>query len=156
MQYSFFFFFFFSSRRRHTRSLRDWSSDVCSSDLHILGAEWIYLERWQGRSPEALLDAATFPDVQSLESRWETVKHDQADFIQALTPQRLVEELGYVNLRGQRYSYPLWQQMVHVVNHSSYHRGQITTLLRQLGAEAASTDFLVYYDEKPKQISIAP
>src|SRR5690349_23989145 len=30
-----FFFFFFSSRRRHTRSLRDWSSDVCSSDLAI-------------------------------------------------------------------------------------------------------------------------
>src|SRR5438874_12992150 len=29
------FFFFFSSRRRHTRSLRDWSSDVCSSDLEI-------------------------------------------------------------------------------------------------------------------------
>src|SRR6266849_4040600 len=28
------FFFFFSSRRRHTRSTRDWSSDVCSSDLH--------------------------------------------------------------------------------------------------------------------------
>src|SRR6266496_5517222 len=33
----FFFFFFFSSRRRHTRSLRDWSSDVCSSDLHRVG-----------------------------------------------------------------------------------------------------------------------
>src|SRR5438874_6527677 len=31
--FDFFFFFFFSSRRRHTRSLRDWSSDVCSSDL---------------------------------------------------------------------------------------------------------------------------
>src|SRR5207247_7984435 len=31
-----FFFFFFSSRRRHTRSTRDWSSDVCSSDLHLL------------------------------------------------------------------------------------------------------------------------
>ena len=54
------------------------------------------------------------------------------------------------------YSYPLWQQMVHVVNHSSYHRGQVTTLLRQLGTEAMSTDFLVYYDEKPKQISLAP
>jgi len=40
--------------------------------------------------------------------------------------------------------------MVHVVNHSSYHRGQVITLLRQLGAEAVSTDFLVYYDEKPK------
>src|SRR2546422_11601476 len=31
--FSFFFFFFFSSRRRHTRCSRDWSSDVCSSDL---------------------------------------------------------------------------------------------------------------------------
>src|SRR6266403_5075138 len=31
----YFFFFFFSSRRRHTRSLRDWSSDVCSSDLKL-------------------------------------------------------------------------------------------------------------------------
>src|SRR5947207_11437331 len=30
------FFFFFSSRRRHTRSLCDWSSDVCSSDLNLL------------------------------------------------------------------------------------------------------------------------
>src|SRR5207249_5688752 len=39
----FFFFFFFSSRRRHTRSKRDWSSDVCSSDLTILYCTRIYL-----------------------------------------------------------------------------------------------------------------
>ena len=38
--------------------------------------------------------------------------------------------------------------MTHVVNHSSYHRGQVTTLLRQLGAEPVGTDFLSYYDEK--------
>jgi uncharacterized damage-inducible protein DinB len=125
-------------------------SSVRDTLAHILGAEWIYLERWQGRSPKASLDPATFPTVQSLESRWETVERDQMQFIEALTPQRLREELAYVNLRGQRYSYPLWQQLVHVVNHSSYHRGQITTLLRQLGAEAMSTDFLVYFDEKPK------
>jgi len=131
-------------------------SSVRDTLSHILGAEWIWLERWQGRSPKALLDAATFPKVQSLESRWETVEHDQTQFIEALTPQRLVEELAYLNQRGQLYSYPLWKQMVHVVNHSSYHRGQVTTLLRQLGAEAVSTDFLVYYDEKPKQSSIAP
>jgi len=59
------------------------------------------------------------------------------------------------NEKGQHYSYPLWQQMVHVVNHSSYHRGQITTLLHQLAAEAASADLLVYYDEKPKKIRMA-
>jgi uncharacterized damage-inducible protein DinB len=125
-------------------------SSVRDTLAHILGAEWIWLERWQGRSPKALLEAATFPRVQSLESKWETVERDQVQFIEALTPQRLVEELAYLNQKGQRYSYPLWQQMVHVVNHSSYHRGQVTTLLRQLGAEAVSTDFLVYYDETPR------
>jgi len=117
---------------------------------HILSAEWIWLERWQGRSPRALLEAVTFPTVQSLESRWETVEHDQMQFIEALTPQRLGEELAYINQKGQRYSYPLWQQLVHVVNHSSYHRGQVITLLRQLGAEAVSTDFLEYFDAGPE------
>ena len=125
-------------------------SSVRDTLAHILGAEWIYLERWQGRSLKALLDSSTFPTVQSLESRWETLERDQMQFIEALTPQRLCEELAYINLTGERYSYPLWQQLVHVVNHSSYHRGQVTTLLRQLGTEAVSTDFLVYFDEKPK------
>src|SRR5438874_8920818 len=41
----FFFFFFFSSRRRHTRSLRDWSSDVCSSDLQARRREGLHLGR---------------------------------------------------------------------------------------------------------------
>src|SRR5690349_21906631 len=44
---AYFFFFFFSSRRRHTRSLRDWSSDVCSSDLAAILAAAI------AHSPEA-------------------------------------------------------------------------------------------------------
>src|SRR5438105_8407216 len=50
----FFFFFFFSSRRRHTRSTRDWSSDVCSSDLdYFIAMEYIDgsdLERLLGGS----------------------------------------------------------------------------------------------------------
>src|SRR6266496_3856094 len=42
-----FFFFFFSSRRRHTRSLRDWSSDVCSSDLDAVCTGLQLVEHWQ-------------------------------------------------------------------------------------------------------------
>ena len=125
-------------------------SSVRDTLVHILGAEWIWLERWQGRSPKALLTPAAFPTVQSLKLRWETVERDQMQFIEALTPPCLGQELTYMNQKGQRCSYPLWQQLVHVVNHSSYHRGQVTTLLRQLGAEAVSTDFLVYFDEKSK------
>ena len=99
---------------------------------------------------ESFAGRRDLPPVQSLESRWEAVEHDQMQFIEALTPQRLGEELAYINQKGQHCSYLLWQQLVHVVNHSSYHRGQVTTLLRQLGAEAVSTDFLLYFDERSK------
>jgi len=130
------------------RNLGSSFSSVRDTLAHILGAEWIWLERWQGRSPAALLSAADFPSMQSLQARWETVESDRTRFIDALAPARLQEEIAYINTRGQRWVYPLWRQMVHVVNHSTYHRGQITTLLRQLGGEAVATDLLVYYDEK--------
>jgi uncharacterized damage-inducible protein DinB len=123
-------------------------SSVRDTLTHILSAEWIWLERWQGRFPTDMLDPTKFPSAQTLNSRWQTVEQDYHQFLHTLTPEWLREDLAYINRAGQRFSYPLWQQLVHVVNHSSYHRGQVTTLLRQLGAEAVSTDFLMYYDEK--------
>ena len=114
---------------------------------HILGAEWIWLERWRGRSPKALLSASDFPTLQALQRRWAAVRLDQNQYIQTLVPDRLNDDVSYTNTRGERYSYALWRQMLHVINHSSYHRGQVTTLLRQMGAEPAGTDLLVYYDQ---------
>jgi uncharacterized damage-inducible protein DinB len=114
---------------------------------HILGAEWIWLERWLGRSPKALLSASDFPTLQALQRRWAAVRLDQSQYVQTLVPDRLNDDVSYTNTRGERYSYALWRQMLHVLNHSSYHRGQVTTLLRQMGAEPAGTDLLVYYDQ---------
>ncbi len=56
------------------------------------------------------------------------------------------QRLGYVNTRGERWEYTLAQMMQHVVIHSAYHRGQVVTLLRQLGAAAPTTDYLVFVD----------
>lgn len=123
-------------------------SSVRDTLTHILAAEWIWIERWHGRFPTSMLDPRDFPDLTTIRHRWEAVEGDYRHFIQALTLERLQQELVYINRSGERYSYPLWQQMTHVVNHSSYHRGQITTLLRQLAAQAVSTDFLTYYDEQ--------
>jgi uncharacterized damage-inducible protein DinB len=43
---------------------------------------------------------------------------------------------------------PLWQALQHLVNHGSYHRGQVTTMLRQVGAGPVSTDLIVFYRER--------
>ena len=53
--------------------------------------------------------------------------------------------LTYRNLAGQPQALPLWQVLSHVVNHATYHRGQITTMLRQLGYPAVATDLHVFY-----------
>jgi uncharacterized damage-inducible protein DinB len=52
-------------------------------------------------------------------------------------------------MKGDQQSAPHWQMLQHVVNHQSYHRGQIATMLRQLGAKPISTDMIFFYRERP-------
>ena len=67
-------------------------------------------------------------------------------YLSGLQEGTLDHPLSYMNLKGERWTYPLWQTLLHVVNHQTYHRGQITTLLRQLGAAAPTIDYLVMQD----------
>jgi len=131
-----------------TRELGNSFSSVRDTLVHILGAEWIWLERWNGRSPKALPSSAELPTLAAITERWKLVEEGQNSFMQGLGASDLSKAISYVNPRGETWTYPLGQQMLHVVNHSTYHRGQITTLLRQLGAEAVSTDLLLYHDEQ--------
>ena len=56
----------------------------------------------------------------------------------------LAQDVTYQNLKGDTLRFPLGALFLHVVNHSTYHRGQVTTLLRQLGAQPVSTDLAVF------------
>jgi len=115
---------------------------------HVYGAEWIWLERWRGTSPRKLPFALDFPDVETIRSRWQDVEREQKKFLDALDPARLAEVVSYVNLKGETFAYPLGRMLQHVVNHSTYHRGQVATILRQLKATPLSTDLLLYDDER--------
>ena len=136
------------SEEERKRPMGNSFSSLHDTLVHILGAEWIWLERWLGRSPRSLPTPDEIAPWEALCSRWKRVEEDQQRFLTQLTNPDLVRPVSYVNLRGQTWTYPLWQLLTHVVNHSTYHRGQATTLLRQMGAKAVSTDFLLYYDEK--------
>ncbi|MCI0406229.1 MAG: DinB family protein [candidate division Zixibacteria bacterium] len=134
------------SSEEFTKDLKNSFPSVRDTLVHIMAAEWIWLERWRGTSPKALLDASEFPTVPAIRTRWVKVERQQRDFISGITEESLKRVVAYINLRGEPYKYPLWQMLQHLVNHSSYHRGQITTMLRQLGAQPVASDFLVYYD----------
>jgi uncharacterized damage-inducible protein DinB len=113
---------------------------------HLVGAEYLWLERWRGRSPRAMFAAEEFPTLAAVRERWGTVERGLREYLAGLTEEVLTHPLSYVNLKGETWTYPLWQMLFHVVNHQTYHRGQVTTLLRQLGAQPAPTDYLVALD----------
>jgi len=124
-------------------------SSVHGTLTHMLWAEWLWVRRWRGESPSvSRFDPTEYPSVEALRDRWKAIHAEQAAFSHSLTATQLAETVGYVNFAGERWEYPLWMQVAHLLNHSSYHRGQVVNLLRQLGKSVRPLDFLVFRDER--------
>jgi uncharacterized damage-inducible protein DinB len=123
-------------------------SSVRDTLAHICGAEWIWLERFQGRSPSSLLDPTQFTDIAGLRAYWDQLEARLLTFVRGLTQTDLERVLEYKTLKFGVYKNPLWQSMQHVVNHGTYHRGQVTTMLRQHGAQPILTDLMHFYRER--------
>ena len=135
------------TQEEFARNLGSSHPSIRDTLAHIVWAEWIWLQRWEGTSPQVVFQGTHFSDQDALRARWLEFDVEQRAFIETLTTERLLSLVQYVNLQGQTWRYPLWRQMYHVVNHSTYHRGQLTTMLRQLAAQPVPTDFLVFHDE---------
>jgi uncharacterized damage-inducible protein DinB len=122
-------------------------SSIRETLVHIMAAQLIWLSRWQGTSPTSLLEAREFPDLASIRARWDSIDAETRRFVATLTDADLARVVEYRNTRGERWAYPLWQQVVHQVNHATYHRGEIAAALTQLGHSPGDLDLLIYIDE---------
>jgi uncharacterized damage-inducible protein DinB len=115
--------------------------------VHILSADRVWLCRWTGKTM-ALLKAEDFPTIEVVKKQWDTYHFEIGNFVRSLSDEKLNESLAYTDFKGNSYAHPLCQQMQHKVNHSSYHRGQVVTMLRQLEVGVVSTDFINYIRQK--------
>jgi uncharacterized damage-inducible protein DinB len=115
--------------------------------VHILSADNVWLARWTGK-PAAPLKAEDFPSADVLKKQWDAYQCEMSNFVRSLTDEKLRDPLAYTDFKGNTFSQPLWQQMQHKVNHSTYHRGQVVTMVRQLGKSAVSTDLIHYLRQK--------
>jgi uncharacterized damage-inducible protein DinB len=111
---------------------------------HMLGAEWLWLERFKGVSPTKLFDEAEFADILAVRERWGVVEVHRADWLGSLREDQVAEVVAYKTLKGDPFQNPLWQLVQHVANHATYHRGQVIVMLRQLGARVVTTDMVVW------------
>ena len=137
------------SVEQFTCDLKNSFKSIRDTTAHVYAAELIWYSRWRGNSPKALLAGETFPDVASLRSSWRDLEGDVRAFLRELGPEGIRRRLDYQHMSGQADSSVFWHMLQHVVNHGSYHRGQVTTLLRQIGAvPPQSMDLITFYRER--------
>lgn len=113
---------------------------------HIAWGEWLWLHRWHERQATGD-NPLECTDLTMLRSRWAGIEGEQTQFLSIITPGKLDRLISYENPAGTRWTYSLRHMLQHVVNHSTYHRGQVAGMLRQVGATPPATDYLLYLDE---------
>lgn len=115
---------------------------------HILESETAWVSRWRGLRHPGLPEDWDLSTVEGLRSAWAETEARQEEFLAATSEEDLDRPVGYRDRHGREFSPTLWQMLRHVVNHSSYHRGQVVTMVRQVGGEAVSTDLIHFYRER--------
>ena len=141
------------STQELTRDLRSSFPSVRDTLAHILLVEWLWLERWLGRSHTTYPPMEEFSDLAVVRARWAEIERDLLNFVNSRTPGDLARRVEYRNTKGVAYSNALWEMMQHLVNHGTYHRGQVATLLRQLGQTPNAEDLNVFYRAPAKHAS---
>jgi uncharacterized damage-inducible protein DinB len=134
------------SPEQYTKDLASSHKSVRDTLVHLASAQWIWLSRWKGTSPPAMWPAQEYPTFADLKARWDPLQQEYEQFVAGLSAPSLRREIAYKNLKGEPKKYPLGHMLLHAFNHSTYHRGQVTTLLRQLSAQPNSTDLVAFVD----------
>jgi len=150
------------SDEQFTRDLGGSFRSVRDTLVHIIAGEWGWLTYWKEPSPspafvtelwirhDALFNLNAFPNLAAVQAKWEEIEKEQAEFVKGVTNESLQRMLP---LRGTQIS--LAHLMQHLANHSTYHRGQIALMMRQLGAEPVATDFHVFLVEGRREAAAA-
>jgi len=130
-----------------------WTQDIVSSfnslletTLHIVAAEHIWLQRMNKEENQVWLQSTFAGTKDEHIALWKKASAGLKDFIESFDETNLEKNLDFKRLNGDAYSMPYYELMAHIFNHSTYHRGQLVTMLRQVGFDKVeSTDMLAYF-----------
>ena len=135
---------------QYLQDMKNSHGGIHTTLIHMVGAEKIWLERFQG-NPQPMLAQNPPKNLTDLKAVWEKVGYDTAKWLGTMSDKKLNETFTMKTLKGDTYTHIFWQAFQHLVNHSSYHRGQVVTMMRQLGAKPVSTDLIQFYRETAKR-----
>jgi uncharacterized damage-inducible protein DinB len=117
--------------------------------LHMYDAESIWWQRMKLQE-RILIPSETFTgDIKELGARLLDRNREWKEWIEAANEHQLEHVFLYQNLKKEQFKQPIYQMLLHVFNHGTYHRGQLVNMLRQLGVEKIPrTDFIDWSRKK--------
>lgn len=132
-----------------TRDLGNSFKSVRDTLVHIYWADWAWYQIWHGTFPSETLATDRFVDVEALRGAWAELESNARAFLTNVGETDAHRVVGFTRPDGSAAAFPLAHMVQHLVNHGTYHRGQLTMMLRQLGAQPPeSTDLIRYYRDR--------
>ena len=139
------------SPEEFTRNLGNSFPSIRDTLVHIHFAECLWYARWQNE-PLPAPAAEAFPDLASVRTASSAHEVRMRALLERLGQDGINQSLDYTSrLDGKDHRSLFWQMFKHVINHGTYHRGQITMMLRQLEAKPVGTDLILFYWEREAQ-----
>ena len=133
------------STGEYERDLGSSHGGVLGTLAHLYSTDLIWTARLKGETPPALLAPSALPARPELWLLWSVHLNERRAYVATLRPGQL---LHYTNLQGEAMVSRVDEALRHMINHASYHRGQVVTMLRQLGHAAPNTDLIRFYRER--------
>ena len=118
-------------------------SSVRDTLVHLLWGQALWLSRWQERGDIPDEDPEAYTDLDVLRTRWDDIDAATQAFISRLD-EAMLHAVVHYRIRGTAYALPLWQLMVHQVNHATQHRSEVATILTAYGHSPGSLDLVIY------------
>jgi len=135
------------SERELAHDFKTADRSIVGTLAHIFAADRVWLGRIKQRPPSAFI----LPEEKNLavlQEQWPGLHAAWIQWAADLTDHSAQSILSYQDLKGNPWTQPTWQEVLHVVNHATHHRGQVSGFLRALGRTPPSLDLIAFYREK--------
>ncbi|HWB86546.1 MAG TPA: DinB family protein [Bryobacteraceae bacterium] len=127
-----------------TRDFGTADKSVLGTLVHVFGSDRVWLARLQGRSGGPYLAEADY-HLAVLQNDWPALYREWRNWAAGLTDEEAAKVLSYTDMRGNHWKQPLWELVLHVVNHGTHHRGQVSGFLRTMGHVPPAIDMTIYH-----------
>ena len=127
-----------------SRDFKTADQNVANTLAHAFAADRIWLQRIEGTVRNTFIDDRD-RQFGTLKTEWPALQQSWKQWAAPLTDKDVVAKISYKDLKGNPYETPLWQILLHVVNHATHHRGQVSGFLRAMGHTPPPLDLIAFY-----------